>query len=77
MEMSRDEIATEACFQFVKIMEDMTLNMAMSMLATCITDYAEHNGYDVYCILMSIVNAYKIRIEGGGTDGTYNSSNSV
>lgn len=75
--MTRDEIAKEACYQFVQIMIDMPLNMALSMLATCIDTYAEHERYNVYSILMALGDVYKKRKEGGGTDGTYDSSNSV
>lgn len=75
--MTRDEIAKEACYQFVQIMIDMPLNMAMSMLATCVSAYAEHEGYDFYSILSSMANAHHLLMEGGGTNGKNNPSNSV
>ena len=75
--MNKETIAKEACYHFVKIMVDMPFNISISMLATCIETYAEHEGYDVYSILMALGDAYEKRREGGGTNGQNDSSNSV
>ena len=75
--MNKDTIAKEACYHFVKMMIDMPLNIAMSMLTTCIETYAEHEGYDIYSMLIALVDAYERRKKGGGTNGQNNSSNSV
>ena len=75
--MTKETIAKEACYDFVKMMIDMPLDVSISMLAACIDAYAEHEGYNVYSVLLALADAYKRRTEGGGTNGQNDSCNSV